>query len=89
MGIILEPLKPIIYGQSLFDKGPYEVYVGAKTPEDLPTYIVYNKHTGVVEFSNEVLYLACDWVNHFVPKLAEIMLKEERVQNVIPFPKVN
>lgn len=79
--------KPIIYGDSIYEKGPFKLFVAAKSEEELPTYIVLNTTTDVIEFTHEVLALNIDWMDHFAPKLAEMLLGiKVPEQKVLPFP---
>lgn len=87
---------PIIYGDSVHSKGPYDVVVASKEENDYPTYAVINRQTGVVEFTHEVLVYARDWVKNFSKVLEEQILAESQVgpgekgvQNLLQFPKVN
>ena len=52
--------KPIL------SRGTYDIYVGALEEDKLPTYVILNRETGVVEFTSEVLPVINDWLNHFL-----------------------
>lgn len=75
---------------------PVEVPVppGGAIPEQLPQYLVRNKETGVVEFSNTALYFVRDWANQMTDALRkqdwEIdhpdQVHPDDVGNVVTFP---
>lgn len=67
--------KPIIYANvdsngkniPVFSQGDYDVFVGALEEDKLPSYVVLNKTTEVVEFTTEVTGIYKEWLNHFAP----------------------
>lgn len=58
---------PILKGNPLFSQGDYDVFVGAPSEDSFAMYVVVNREYGVVEYTNEVLPLIKEWLNHFVP----------------------
>lgn len=69
--------KPIIYSKGfvdttdkptpIFSQGDYDVFVGAFEEDKLPSYIVINRDTNVVEFSSEVTLAYRGFLDHVAP----------------------
>ena len=60
-----EPFKTDVI--PLIVRGPYDVYVGDLEGYKLPTYLIINRTTSVVEFTSEVLPIIENWLSQAVP----------------------
>jgi hypothetical protein len=58
---------PIIHKQvDNMSRGDYDVFVASlKDLDELPTYAIINRTTGVVEYTNENLNIVRDWLSAF------------------------
>jgi hypothetical protein len=74
---------PIIYSTGpIFAQGDYDVFVGALEENKLPTYVVINRTSGVVEFTHEVTLAYKSFLDQVAP--APNPLANER-----PFGQLN
>lgn len=70
--------RPIIYSVTengewapIFSQANYDVYVGALEENKLPTYVVINRDTGVVEFTHEVTAGYKSFLDQVAPQVAQ------------------
>lgn len=63
--------EPIILGNAIHSQGDYDVFVGSPVEDAFPMYVVINRQHSVIEYTNEVLPLVKDWLNHFSPTVGD------------------
>lgn len=76
------PLTREMFDYPIYENSRYIVVVGSpeytrERPEARDEYLIYNKETGVQEYSHTVLVIAKDWADSFAKVMDEPPKKDE------------